>query len=264
MKKIIFCDIDGTIIDGSRGMLKISDKTKYAVEQLKKDNYFFIASGRCKALLNQDIIDLNPSGFVLCNGAYTEYNKQMIHQDYLSNTAVQRVKEIVDKYDGFYILETLNDLFINSTESEAFKLFTDGWGSALKKHQSNSDEDDAYCIAMIGFKNEDICIKVQEELKDYVKATKHNFSSSFDINSIGIDKGYGVKKVIEYLNIPIEDTYCFGDGLNDIEMLQAVGHPVIMANSDNSLKKYDFEETDDVLEDGFYNYLVKNKLIKEL
>ena len=130
MKKIIFCDIDGTIIDGSRGMLKISDKTKYAVEQLKKDNYFFIASGRCKALLNQDIIDLNPSGFVLCNGAYTEYNKQMIHQDYLSNTAVQKVKEIVDKYDGFYILETLNDLFINSTESEAFKLFTDGWGSA--------------------------------------------------------------------------------------------------------------------------------------
>ena len=67
-----------------------------------------------------------------------------------------------------------------------------------------------------------------------------------------------------YLNIPLEDTYAFGDGINDLEMLQSVGHPVIVANSVDGLKHSVFEETDDVLEDGFYNYLVANKLIKAL
>ena len=69
---------------------------------------------------------------------------------------------------------------------------------------------------------------------------------------------------MEYLGIKREDTYCFGDGINDLEMLQAVGHPVKMANCDEFLKDYDFEVADDVLNDGFYHYLVNNNLIKPL
>ena len=47
-------------------------------------------------------------------------------------------------------------------------------------------------------------------------------------------------------------------------MLQAVGHPVIMANADERIKHYGFEETSDVLQEGVYRYLVDNKLIKPL
>ena len=70
--------------------------------------------------------------------------------------------------------------------------------------------------------------------------------------------------MMEYLKIPKENTYCFGDGLNDLDMLKSVGHPIIMANAHEDLCKYDFEVTDDVIDDGFYNYLVRNELIKEL
>lgn len=264
MKKIIFCDIDGTIIDGSRGMMSISEKTKYAVEQLKKDNYFFIASGRCKALLPQEIIDLNPSGFVLCNGAYTEIEGKEISSDYLSKEIIDKVKQVVEKYEGFCIFEEVNDLFINSTETDAYRLFVSDWGLSLKQYPSKDDEEGLFAIAMIGFTSEQICLEVEKQLKDYVTLIRHNFSYSFDINSLGINKGVGVKNVIEYLNVDINDTYCFGDGLNDLQMLQVVKHPVIMANGEASLKTYGFEQTDDVLEDGFYNYLVANKLIKPM
>ena len=53
MKKLIFCDIDGTIIDGSRNMKELSAKTRYAIGELARDNYVFIASGRCKGLLDR-------------------------------------------------------------------------------------------------------------------------------------------------------------------------------------------------------------------
>lgn len=264
MKNIIFCDIDGTIIDGSRKMYNLSDKTKYAVKELMKDNYFVIASGRCKGLLDSKITDLNPSGYVLCNGAYTELSGIAIYEDHISKDVIKKVKEVTDKYDGFCILETLNEFYINDTSSEAFRLFSQGWGSALNQFKCDEFKDTDYYIGMIGFKSSEDCINVFEELKDYVEIIKHNFSDSFDINSLGINKGVGVRKLIEYLNIPLENTYCFGDGLNDLGMLQEVGHPVIMANSEASLKRFGFEETDDVLDDGFYNYLVANKLIKEL
>ena len=264
MKNIIFCDIDGTIIDGSRKMYNLSEKTKYAINELKKDNYFVIASGRCKGLLDSKIIDLNPSGYVLCNGAYTEINGITIHENHISKDIVEKVKEVTDKYEGFCIFETLNEFFISNVGSEAFKLFSQGWGSALNQFKHYEFKDADYYIGMIGFKSSEDCISVEEELKDYVEIIKHNFSDSFDINSLGINKGVGVRKLIEYLNIPLENTYCFGDGLNDLGMLKEVGHPVIMANSEASLKRYGFEETDDVLNDGFYNYLVANKLIKEL
>ena len=264
MKNIIFCDIDGTIIDGSRGMMSISEKTKYAVEQLKKDNYFFIASGRCKALLPKEIIDLNPCGYVLCNGAYTELDGKEISSDYLSKQVVDKVRKLVDKYEGFYIFETLDGLYINSVETAAFKYFAQFWGSALSEFEAKDYEEKKFNIAMIGFLSDEICKEVYDELSGIANAIRHNASNSFDINSLGMNKGVGVKKVAEYLNVDMSNTYCFGDGLNDLEMLQVVGHPVIMSNAESSLKEYGFEQTCDVLEDGFYNYLVANKLIKEL
>ena len=36
-------------------------------------------------------------------------------------------------------------------------------------------------------------------------------------------KGTAILKAIEYLGIPIENTFAFGDGKNDIEMLSTVG-----------------------------------------
>ena len=56
----------------------------------------------------------------------------------------------------------------------------------------------------------------------------------------------------------------FGDAINDLEMLQCVGHPVVVDNCVPELKTFGFEQTDDVLDEGFYNYCVSHKLIKAL
>ena len=63
MKNLIFLDIDGTILDGSRGMPNISDKTRYAIKQLQQNgDHVLIASGRCKGLLYKQVYDLKPDG----------------------------------------------------------------------------------------------------------------------------------------------------------------------------------------------------------
>ena len=264
MKKLVFCDIDGTILDGSRGMNEFSEKTKYAFEQLKKEDYVVVASGRCRGLLDQKIIDLQPSGYVLCNGAYAEIEGSPILELYISREAVSKIREITLKYNGFYIMETLDHMYVDSLTSSSFSAFLNGWGKVLEGFRDERDKDTDYMIAMIGFFDKEMLHKAAKELSPYVDIFDHKQFSSCDVNVKGVNKSTGVKKIIEYLGIPLEDTYCFGDGINDLEMLECVGHPVIMANCVDDLKGRGFEQTDDVLEDGFYNYLLANKLIKAM
>ena len=53
----------------------------------------------------------------------------------------------------------------------------------------------------------------------------------------------------------------FGDGNNDIEMLEAVGIGVAMANASDELKNVADEICGDVSEDGVYHYCVEQGLI---
>ena len=264
MKKLIFCDIDGTILDGSRNMKEVSEKTKYAIRQLKKDHYVIIASGRCMGLLDQQILDLDPSGYILCNGAHARILGEEIYSYYFSRKALAEVRRVVKKYEGFCILEAMDDMYVDSFESRPFLEFLNGWGSSLSGFREGGEDRDDYLIAMIGFADRSVMKHVEEELADYVDLFPHKQYSSYDVNIKGIDKSVGVKRIREFLNIPLEDTYCFGDGINDLEMLQAVGHPIVVANCVPELKTYGFEETDDVLDDGFYNYLLLHKLIKAM
>ena len=60
------------------------------------------------------------------------------------------------------------------------------------------------------------------------------YPSSF-WNNIRIDFKR-VQKVLEYLNLNVQDSYAFGDGLNDLEMIQTVGTGVAMGNAVDELK----------------------------
>ena len=264
MKKLFLCDIDGTIIDGARNMREVSSKTIYAMKELSKDNYVFIASGRCKGLLDEGILSLPVNGYILCNGAYCEIDGKEIFASYFDDETVRRIMDVALNNDGFYILETLNHMFTNDLNSDKFIKFMDGWSQSVELFKERPSLSNKYHVAMIGFGSEEDCCNAEKELMDSTKVLRHNGFKSYDINIKDIDKGVAANKLMKYLNIDKDNAYCFGDGINDLEMLLAVGHPVVMANCDKALYKYNFEKTLDVMDDGFYDYLVRNNLIKPL
>ena len=72
----------------------------------------------------------------------------------------------------------------------------------------------------------------------------------------------GILKALEYLNIPVEDSYAFGDGTNDIEIIQTVGCGIVMGNATEKLKEYADQLTESVQNDGvavgIEKYILKN------
>lgn len=57
-----------------------------------------------------------------------------------------------------------------------------------------------------------------------------------ELMPLGITKGSGLQALTELLHIPMANVMAFGDGENDIEMLQAAGIGIAMENAMEEVK----------------------------
>ena len=89
----------------------------------------------------------------------------------------------------------------------------------------------------------------------------HGPHPSADITVLGVDKGTAIEHVAEKLGVAIEDTYAFGDGVNDVCMLEAAGHGVAMGNAVPETKAAAEYITTSIDQDGVYNGLKHYGLI---
>jgi hydroxymethylpyrimidine pyrophosphatase-like HAD family hydrolase len=72
-----------------------------------------------------------------------------------------------------------------------------------------------------------------------------------------VSKSEAIKKVLDYYNIAVSNSIAFGDGGNDLDMLEFVGLGIAMGNGEEHLKqKADFV-TKKASEDGIYYVLTK-------
>lgn len=264
-RKIIFLDCDGTLFDVPRGMKEASNKSKYAIKELLNNGHFvFIASGRSRCMLPDFIVDLNPSGFITTNGAYGEMNGKQIYGYPISKTKQELLKECCLKNNGLYFYESQDYVATKDVNDPLFIDFVTTWGINPNIFKDKYNENDDFYLMMACFNNQEDGDKCQTSLKDELDIRDQYGFISYDISEKGISKGIGVKEILKFLNIKKEDAYAFGDGLNDIEMLQEVEHSYFMENGNPETKKYAKHIAPDVLKDGFYQIMVNEKLIEPM
>lgn len=76
------------------------------------------------------------------------------------------------------------------------------------------------------------------------------FPSFADVIPADGGKDVGVHLVLEHLGIDPSQAVCFGDGENDISMLDACGHAVVMGSASDEVKAHATLVTDDVAHEG--------------
>ena len=76
-----------------------------------------------------------------------------------------------------------------------------------------------------------------------------------DVIPRGSSKSVGIDKMLEHFGIALDETMAFGDGGNDISMLQHAGIGVAMGNAGDEVKKVADYVTSSVDEDGVINAL---------
>ena len=264
--RIFFVDIDGTILDTEKGDGKVSAKTKYAFKQIKANgDLIFICSGRAKCIIADEIKELEPSGYILANGAYIEYQDKLIYSADAEYDALRKLISYCNRHGILYYLEASDKIYTASLETDLHKLFSKGWGEGCYVDE-DINEDTKINIAMLALDNGDETKRQALEtfLEPYFDYSRHVFFTSYDLNIKGVNKGTAIDVVLDYFNLHQDDAYAFGDGNNDLEMMKTVRHSIAMDNAVKAIKDVSAEITLSVSEDGFYDYLVKKVIIAPL
>ena len=107
MKKIIFFDIDGTLVDYFGGITEIRPRVKEAIREMQANGkYVFIATGRPYAFLSDSIRNFGFDGFVLANGAHVIIDNKTIYERPMDKDFVKALVDRLKDRNIQHILES--------------------------------------------------------------------------------------------------------------------------------------------------------------
>jgi Cof subfamily protein (haloacid dehalogenase superfamily) len=256
MKKIVFFDIDGTLLDHEK---QIPKRTKEAIYKLKENGiYVAIATGRAPFMFRSLIEELEIETFVSFNGQYVVFENDVIYKNPLPTSEIEALLEEAKTKEHPVVFMNHQEMKGNI---EHHTYIEESMGSLKFDHPPYDptyyQENEIYQALL--FCREEEEEQYLQKYPNFKFVRWHPYST--DILPSGGSKAEGIKKLISRLNFSMKDVYAFGDGLNDIEMLQSVGTGVAMGNAHPIVKKAANVVTRDVADDGIYEGLKMLNLI---
>lgn len=279
MKKIIFLDVDGTIVDYDN---HIPDSAKIAIQQSRKNGHLvFLCTGRSKAEMSNEILDIGFDGIIGGNGSYIEYKNQVLmHQLIPYETAKQVVDWLESRGLEFY-LESNNGLFASRNFRDAarqiLRIYALGKGASEDQILNMEPEDALHGLVYGGELYRDDLNKISfilNSYQDHLDSKKafpqlkagtwggRGESALFgDLGVKNINKAHAVDIILKHLGANHIDTIAFGDAKVDIPMLETCQIGVAMGNGGPEILAMADIITDDVRQDGLYNAFKKLNLL---
>lgn len=258
MKKAAFFDVDGTLIDCTIGIMDISDRVKKAIKDFQKaGNVAFVSSGRPYAFLNKELLEFGFDGFVLGNGAQVLINDET---KFFSGIDKELVKGVVSNCERLNIDYCLQGPKYSYLKKEFTRLvsyyreyrITDDF----LEYNFDIDDVDVFKIEMLPV-DEEGCKYCESLDQGEFNCFKNYPGEVYEMYPVKNSKGEGLLKTIELEGVELKDSYAFGDGRNDIEMIQTAAHGIAMGNAVPELKEVANEFTDAIADDGIATYLEK-------
>jgi Cof subfamily protein (haloacid dehalogenase superfamily) len=263
-KKIAFFDVDGTLLDVPNGMVHPTSKTVEALTQFQKEgNYIVVASARGVIPDSLNVIDFD--GLVGCDGHYIEFHHDIYIDNKFSVEEMKMMDKVAKENNGSYIfsghygewLMDPRDPLIRKHQTIYLGTPEPARGYDFKWEYSDVKSN----VATIIFNNANDMYQALKQLpKDWAINAYDEDHIRMDIHKQGFSKGTGCMYLANQLGISQENTYAFGDGFNDREMLKLVSHGQAMGNAVKELEGYYDEKIDSVDNDGIYKYFKKNLL----
>jgi len=255
--KIIFFDIDGTLIDMNRK--QISSKMLDTLRALKKQNILLcIATGRSPIALPH-FEDVNFDAFLTFNGSYCYNQKESIYENPIPQKDIKQIIENSQTLGRPVAIATKDRTITNGKDADLIEYFSFAHQEPVisKDFNSTIDNEKIYQL-MLGSRKEDYD-KVMNNTTDS-KITAW-WNRAVDIIPASGGKGIGISKILDYYGLDKSQAIAFGDGNNDIEMLKAVGWGLAMDNASDDLKTIANEVIGSVTDDGIHKFCVENNLI---
>ena len=270
--KAVFFDIDGTLVNDRKSVLK---STKDAIKIVKEQGVLVgVATGRGPFFVKDLMEDLNLDFAVTYNGQYILTKDKVLFTSPISKLHLRQLITYAKK-EGKEIALGTKDAMVGS------KIMSFGMGSFSQRisrfvpsvlTRTVSHSFNRLVSKVVPQKEEDLLYLMNQPIYqvlmlmtpeesekaaadfDDLKLTRSN-PFAVDIINLGNSKLEGIRRVGKEYGFDLNQVMAFGDSDNDLEMLAGVGMSVAMGNGSSSVKEVAKHITTSNQQDGIHKAL---------
>lgn len=285
-KKIIFLDVDGTIMNG----LNISKHVIQTIKQLKENGHILVIStGRSLSSIHGKLKELDIENMICSAGGTVVINHQIVYQHCIEKEHLREILTYFDNYgllynlecnDHNYIIEGTKEKHLSrltkkreecSSEEEYLKflnmrkimnerLFETNEPLSLNVNKIHWYEYDGLYEQNVPITYENIYDKFKDKY-NIVPLSMSKRSKGGEINEKGITKKKGMEIILNHFQIDKDNIYAIGDDFNDQDMLAFATHSIAMGHAPQIIKDMCEFVSDDIEHDGFVTAMKHYNLI---
>lgn len=254
--KAVFFDVDGTLVSHTNN--QVPDSTRKALDKLKnKGIKRVVATGRHITELERlPLKDIDFDGYITLNGQLClDHKKVVVYENPIKSEEKKIFVDLFYQKNIPIMLVEKDRMYINFI-NRAVEEAQNAISTPLPSEEEYTGDDIYQVIVYVGKEEE---TAVRKQLKN-CKITRWN-PHAVDIVSKGTSKMAGIEQYIVNSNITKREIMAFGDGENDIEMLQYAGIGIAMGNAEDVVKRNADYITTHIDDNGVENALRYFKII---
>ncbi|MCI0922248.1 Cof-type HAD-IIB family hydrolase [Sphingobacterium rhinopitheci] len=248
----VFFDIDGTLL--SFNTHEVSASTEEAIAQLQdKGIKTILSTGRSINSIDH-VKYLNFDGYITFNGGYCVTKEgEVLFKKAIDPSDIKAVLDYAQQQELSFSFMSEKDITIHNVTEDIAGMYAHLNLPVPKKFDFSEAELDSILQT-------NIFLGPEEEQNFMAEIMPNSLASRWsplfaDVNPMGQSKQVGIDIFCDYFGIDLSHTMAFGDGGNDITMLQHVHIGVAMGNANPEVKAIANYITDDVDSDGIWNAL---------
>ncbi len=243
--KIIFFDIDGTLLN--MGSTDLTTPVKNALRDLQDRGIkVFVATGRphYSVPVFEDVIF---DGFMCFNGAYCFDRETVIHTCCLDKTDMRTVVANAGRLGYATQIATADRMGCNMYQEELDRY--------IRHSRRRCDILPDFDEMLSG----EVFLMMVASGEEHDKALLENTTRlrtarwcdwATDIISVDCGKAKGIQAILDHYGFRREESMAFGDGHNDLDMIEYAGIGVAMGNAKDEVKAAADYVTDSCEDDG--------------
>lgn len=254
-RKVIFFDVDGTIMD-ERGYVPAS--AIEAIRAARKNGVACIVNtGRPYTHIEPFIVDIGFDGYICSCGQYLFLDGKEIFRAPMDPEICGAIvrKAVECKLDAYYEAEEGLRYILCHEPDDNMRMYME----RMVERGFDADRDpleegyvfDKFCV----WAREDSDIASFTDFAEKHYTVIERGGGMYECILKGYSKETGVEAIRKTLAAEKRDCYAIGDSANDIPMLLAVDHSIAMGNSPQKLQEAVEYVTDSLKDDGLANAL---------
>lgn len=245
--QLLATDLDGTLLNAKK---EISSENIQAINRaLEMGKHVIFSTGRALGEVKQFFPLFPAMRYVLCESGgllYDRLKQCAISRQVLDPNITREVLRYAEPRDIMIQVMMEGESVISKKMIAVLEHYRNEY---LREHFSHHvrlvDDVVAYCKNG-EYQVEKICLyhptaaaRVQslERLQDLDLTAAFSERTSLELTPIGVDKGNGLRKLCEMLQIPLEQVIAVGDAPNDLAVLQTAGLALAVDNASEEVKQ---------------------------